>query len=83
MPTTVGNYEFRLYLLNTYSVLARSPAVTVLNINPTPNITAFNPASVAAGSGAFAHRRRHGLRGGNHRDGGRGWPGVHADCYGE
>jgi hypothetical protein len=54
MPTTVGNYEFRLYLLNTYSVLARSPPVAVVNINPTPNITALNPASVAAGSGAFA-----------------------------
>jgi hypothetical protein len=54
MPTTVGNYEFRLYLLNTYSVLARSAAVAVVNINPTPNITALNPASVAAGSGAFA-----------------------------
>jgi hypothetical protein len=50
MPTALGNYEFRLYLLNTYTVIARSAAVAVVNINPTPAISGLTPASLAAGS---------------------------------
>ncbi len=29
MPTTLGNYQFRLYANNGYTVLATSPTVTV------------------------------------------------------
>ena len=50
MPTALGNYEFRVYLLNTYTVIARSAAVAVVNINPTPAIGGLTPASLAAGS---------------------------------
>jgi hypothetical protein len=31
MPTTPGSYEFRLLFINTYTVAARSPVVTVGN----------------------------------------------------
>jgi hypothetical protein len=31
MPTAPGSYEFRLLCINTYTVAARSPAVTVGN----------------------------------------------------
>jgi hypothetical protein len=31
MPTAAGTYEFRLYLSNSYTVTARSPAVSVGN----------------------------------------------------
>jgi hypothetical protein len=31
MPTTPGSYEFRLLFINTYTVPARSPVVTVGN----------------------------------------------------
>lgn len=53
MPTTVGNYEFRLYPNNTYNIIATSPGVAVVNISATPSISGLSPASVAAGSGGF------------------------------
>ena len=54
MPTTAGAYEYRLYLNNSYTVAAKSVAVSIVNTNPTPAITSLNPAGVAAGSGAAA-----------------------------
>ena len=53
MPTTLGQYEVRLYPNNGYLVAATSPAVTVANIHPTPAISSLSPASIAAGSAAF------------------------------
>src|SRR6266545_3214539 len=53
MPTTLGQYEVRLYPNNGYLVAATSPAVTVANIHPTPTISSLSPASIAAGSAAF------------------------------
>src|SRR5262249_24867528 len=53
LPTTVGQYEFRLYYNNTWTRLASSPAITVANVSPTPTISSLTPAGVAAGSSAF------------------------------
>ena len=54
MPSTPGSYEFRLYLNNTYTVATRSPAVTVVAVNPTPAISSLNPSGVNAGSDGFS-----------------------------
>ncbi len=53
MPATLGQYEFRLFLNNGFTLAATSPAVSVANISPTPTITALSPSQVAAGSAAF------------------------------
>ena len=54
MPATLGQYEFRLYLNNSYTIAATSPPVTVASISPTPTITTLAPAGVAAGSAGFS-----------------------------
>src|SRR5215472_13107723 len=54
LPTTLGQYEFRLYYNNTYTRLASSPALTIANLSPTPTVTSLTPAGVAAGSADFA-----------------------------
>jgi hypothetical protein len=53
MPAALGNYEFRLFPDNAYTRAATSPAVSVVTINPTPNLGSLNPAGIAAGSAAF------------------------------
>jgi hypothetical protein len=52
MPTTPGQYEFRFFPNYATVHTATSPAVAL--VNPTPAIASLNPASVAAGSPAFA-----------------------------
>jgi hypothetical protein len=53
MPMALGCYEFRLFSNNGFTELSASSSIDVANINPTPVITAINPASIAAGSAAF------------------------------
>ena len=50
----VGHVEFRLFADDGYVRLATSPTVTVANGNPIPAVTSVAPASVVAGSAAFA-----------------------------
>ncbi|MGH9140777.1 MAG: beta strand repeat-containing protein, partial [Vicinamibacterales bacterium] len=52
MPTTLGTYEFRLFSNNSYTRLAASPSVSV--VNPAPVVSGLTPAAVTAGSGAFS-----------------------------
>src|SRR5215475_2421151 len=54
LPTTLGQYEFRLYYNNTYTRLTSSPVLAIVNLSPTPTITSLTPAGVAAGSTDFA-----------------------------
>ena len=51
MPATAGTYEFRLFLNNTYTRAATSPAITVLP--GAPVLTSIAPAGAAPGTGAF------------------------------
>jgi subtilisin family serine protease len=54
MPSTPGQYEFRLFPNNSYTRAATSPVVTVdAAVNPAPVITSLSPGSLPAGSGAF------------------------------
>src|SRR5262249_17387926 len=53
LPTTLGQYEFRLYYNNTYTRLTSSPFLAIVNLSPTPTITSLTPAGVAAGSADF------------------------------
>ena len=54
MPSTSGQYEFRLFLNNGYTRAATSPAVTVdASLNPVPKVTSISPVSAPAGSPAF------------------------------
>ena len=54
MPSTSGQYEFRLFLNNGYTRAATSPAVTVdASLNPVPKITSVSPTSAPAGGAAF------------------------------
>src|SRR6266545_18676 len=54
LPTTLGQYEVRFFLGDTYTRMATSPTITVANISPTPSLASLAPASVAAGTPAFA-----------------------------
>jgi hypothetical protein len=54
LPATLGQYEVRFFLGDTYTRMATSPTITVANISPTPNLSSLAPASVVAGSSAFA-----------------------------
>jgi hypothetical protein len=56
MPATLGSYEARLFLNNSFTRAAASNTIIDANINPTPAITSLAPASVAAGSAAFTLR---------------------------
>jgi len=50
-PSTAGTYEFRLFLNNSYTRAATSPAVTVINVPPpVPVVTSLSPASAFAGA---------------------------------
>ncbi len=54
MPSTPGDYEFRLLLANEFTRAATSPAVTVdASINPVPSLNALTPNRMPAGAGAF------------------------------
>jgi subtilisin len=54
MPTTPGQYEFRLFLNNGFTVAAVSAPVTVdPSYNPLPATTSLSPASAVAGGPAF------------------------------
>ena len=52
MPSTPGQYEFRLFPNNGYTRAATSPPVTV-TAPPVPVASSLAPASVVAGSAAF------------------------------
>ena len=55
MPSTPGNYEFRLFLNGGYAVALTSPPVTVdSSISAAPTVTALSPAQAAAGGAAFS-----------------------------
>jgi subtilisin len=54
MPSTPGQYEFRLFLNNGYTLAATSPPVTVdTSVNPVPAITSLSPVAAQAGGPAF------------------------------
>jgi subtilisin family serine protease len=54
VPTTEGQYEFRLFIENTYTRKATSPAVTVATPpNPAPLVTSLSPSHTPAGGAAF------------------------------
>jgi subtilisin len=54
MPSTAGQYEFRLFLNNGYTRAATSPIVTVdPSLNPVPSVTSLSPSTVPAGGGGF------------------------------
>ena len=54
MPSAPGQYEFRLFLNNVYTLAATSPVVRVdAGVNPPPTVTSLSPASVPAGASAF------------------------------
>jgi hypothetical protein len=54
VPTTPGDYEFRLFVNNGYTLKAVSPTITVaVPPNPVPVATALSPSHIAAGSGPF------------------------------
>jgi subtilisin len=54
MPSTPGNYEFRLFLNGGYTVAATSPPVTVdSSINAAPTVTSLSPAQAIVGGAAF------------------------------
>jgi len=50
MPTTPGQYEFRLFLNNGYTRAATSPPVTVL---PGPTLTSLSPSAATVGGASF------------------------------
>jgi hypothetical protein len=55
MPSTLGTYEFRLFLNNGYTRAATSPTVTVdTSGGGGPTIASLSPASATAGGPAFA-----------------------------
>ena len=54
VPTTEGQYEFRLFINNTYTRKATSPTVTVATPpNPVPAVTSLSPSHTPAGGAAF------------------------------
>jgi hypothetical protein len=54
MPSTLGSYEFRLFLNNGYTRAATSPTVTVQATGGSgPTLSSLSPSSVTAGSPAF------------------------------
>jgi hypothetical protein len=54
MPSTVGSYEFRLFLNDGYTRAATSAMVTVdASINPAPSIKTISPAQAVAGGPTF------------------------------
>jgi subtilisin family serine protease len=54
MPTTPGDYEFRLYRDNSFVRVATSSRVTVDDaISPVPTITSLNPSQALSGSAGF------------------------------
>ncbi len=54
MPQTAGEYEFRLFVDNSFVRVATSPAVTVdAAISPAPAITSLTPSQALAGSAGF------------------------------
>ena len=54
LPSTAGQYEFRLFLNNTYTRAATSPIVTVdSSINPLPAVTSLSPSTIPAGGAPF------------------------------
>ena len=54
MPTTEGQYEFRLFLNNTYEFSTKSPAVTVVPApNPVPVVTSLTPNHASTGGPSF------------------------------
>ncbi len=54
MPSTPGQYEFRLLLNNVFTLAATSPPVTVdPSLSAPPAITSLSPAATAAGSPGF------------------------------
>jgi subtilisin len=54
MPSTPGQYEFRLFLNNVFTLAATSPPVTVdASMSSPPAITSLSPVATAAGSPAF------------------------------
>src|SRR5262245_23492465 len=55
MPTTPGNYEFRLFLNNGFTRAATSPRVSVLaGLSPVPSLGALVPARTVAGGLGFS-----------------------------
>jgi hypothetical protein len=53
-PATAGTYEFRLFLNNSYTRVATSPAVTVTpGPNPTPVLNSLSPARGLVGSSSL------------------------------
>jgi hypothetical protein len=53
-PATAGTYEFRLFINNSYTRVATSPAVTVTpGPNPTPVLTSISPAHGLVGSSSL------------------------------
>jgi len=54
MPSTPGNYEFRLFLNGGYTVAATSPPVTVdASIHAAPTVTSLSPTQAIVGGAAF------------------------------
>jgi len=51
MPTSGGPYEFRLMLNNSYTITARSPAISITE--PLPVATSLSPAVALVGSAGF------------------------------
>ncbi len=54
MPSTPDQYEFRLFLNNSYTLAATSPPVMVdASVNPVPTVTSLSPVAATAGGPAF------------------------------
>jgi subtilisin len=54
MPSTPGNYEFRLFLNGGYTIAATSPPVTVdSSISAAPAVTSLSPSQAIVGGAAF------------------------------
>jgi subtilisin family serine protease len=53
-PLTPGQYEFRLFLNNVFTLAATSAPITVdASVNPVPTISSLSPVAVQAGGPAF------------------------------
>ncbi|HUO63932.1 MAG TPA: S8 family serine peptidase, partial [Terriglobales bacterium] len=54
LPAATGQYEVRFFQDLSFTRIATSATITVANISPTPSLVSLAPASVVAGSPAFA-----------------------------